>query len=399
MPILAQSLGYPRLGRKSELNEALVGFRKNPTHRITLLSAAARIRRDNWLKQRAAGIDLVPSNDFSLVDHVLDQACLLGCVPEACREPDGSVSMSSYFALAGGGTVVREKGFSLVAEKIESLETKEYFGSGYGYRVPKLSRRQDFQLGSSKPFNEFEEAMRLGIRTKPVLLGPVSFLRLCKCEAAFDPLSLLDRLLPVYEILLRRLSELGAHWVQMDEPALSSELDIGELSAFAKSYQSLAKAAPGLSLLISSDFGCALPNIYSLLEFPIQALHLDVFLLEQELRSILRACPKTLSLSLGVVDGRRDAPNDYRRSLGWIGKATAWLGADRVLVAPTCSLLHCPGGTRQAQGKLDQVATLARLGMDADAPQDGAYLENQRRFEKVERSEDDPKRLRNFTEA
>lgn len=229
------SLGFPRIGRHRELKFALEGFWSGKISETELLETAARLRAENWALQREKGITHIPSNDFSLYDHVLDTAVMVGAIPSLYGWAGGDVSLSNYFAMARGsqseghaGCGHGHEGHSHHGQGVPALEMTKWFDTNYHYMVPEVSEDQHFVLTSQKPVDHFLEAKALGIHTRPVILGPVTFLKLAKArEAAFKPLDLLARLLPVYEELLRRLRAAGADWVQIDEPVAVLDLSEG----------------------------------------------------------------------------------------------------------------------------------------------------------------------------
>ena len=195
----ANNLGYPRIGKGRELKRATEGYWSGRVSAPELEGAAAAIRQANWEAQRDAGIDLIPSNDFSLYDGVLDTIALTGAVPERYRWDGETVDLDTYFAMARGA---QREGLDVTA-----LEMTKWLDTNYHYLVPEFSPGQGFRLGSTKPFDELEQARALGIATKPVLLGPVSFLLLGKTKFhGFHPLDLLDSLLPVSQEVIRRVA-------------------------------------------------------------------------------------------------------------------------------------------------------------------------------------------------
>ncbi|MDY0170504.1 MAG: 5-methyltetrahydropteroyltriglutamate--homocysteine S-methyltransferase, partial [Thermoguttaceae bacterium] len=223
-----------------------------------------------------------------------------------------------------------------------ALEMTKWFDTNYHYLVPELEPDQTFSLGSTKPVDEFLEAKALGIHTRPVLVGPVTYLRMAKSRTAgFRPLELLDGLLGVYEEVLRRLADAGADWVQLDEPSLVVDLDAAERDALAVAYGRLAAAAP-LKLLVAAYFGQLRENLETAVSLPVRALHVDMVRGRDELDAILRALPADKLLSLGVVNGRNVWRTNLQDAVATVQKAAGALGADRVLVGPSCSLLHCP---------------------------------------------------------
>ena len=370
MPILTNNLGFPRIGAHRELKKATEAYWKGELSVAALGQRAAEIRRDNWQLQKDKGIDLIPANDFSLYDQMLDMCCTLGAVPERFDWSGGEVGLETYFAMARGG---RQQGG---AKNAAPLEMTKWFDTNYHYLVPEFHPGQNFRLAFSKPLAEYAEAREQGIETKPVLIGPLSFLLLGKeKEKGFDRLSLLPALLPVYAELLARLAALGAHWVQLDEPCLAMDLSAAQQDAFRQAYGKLAGAAPGLKLLLTTYFGPLGENLELFFGLPAAGYHLDMVNGDRELAAALDALPPTASLSLGVVNGRNIWKNHYRRSLELLEKARERIGGERLMVAPSCSLLHVPvtlanepdlapglqGMLSFAVEKLDELVQLAGL--------------------------------------
>jgi 5-methyltetrahydropteroyltriglutamate--homocysteine methyltransferase len=342
---IASILGYPRIGRSRELKRALEGYWSGRLSSEQLLADTATLKADRWRQQQAAGIQHIPSNDFSLYDHVLDTALTVGAVPARFGWSGAAPELDLMFAMARGS-----KGEVEVAP----LDMTKWFDTNYHYLVPELAADQSFTLASRKPIDEFLEAKALGITTRPVLLGPVTFLRLSKGPAqGGSTLEFLDRLLPVYAELLSELRQAGATWVQIDEPCLSQDVPVEVLEALEHAYQKLGQAAPGLKLLLASYFAGMGGNLATALALPVDAVHLDLVRGASDLDPALQLVPEGMALSLGVVDGHNVWRTDPDRALGQIQRAVAKLGEDRVLVAPSCSLLHVPVSL-EAETGLDQ---------------------------------------------
>ena len=243
--VRSSTIGFPRIGPRRELKKALEGYWSGRVSAADLAAEARALRQANWEFQRRAGIDHIPSGDFSLYDHVLDAAVMIGAIPGRYWEPDGTVSLDSYFAMARGG--------QLGGRPVGALEMTKWFDTNYHYLVPELAVGQRFEANPSKFVDEVHEASKLGIQTRPVLLGPVSFLLLSKRPGSTQTadLSLLPALIDVYEEVLVALVAAGAAWVQIDEPALGLDLPTSTLDAYRPAYDRLADAAPGVRLLVA----------------------------------------------------------------------------------------------------------------------------------------------------
>jgi 5-methyltetrahydropteroyltriglutamate--homocysteine methyltransferase len=336
MPI-ATNLGFPRIGARRELKRALERYWSGQSDQAELEQTAAELRQRHWQLQQAAGLTHVPSNDFSLYDQVLDMATVVGAVPERYGWTGGPVDLDTYFAMARGRPSDEADG------GVTPLEMTKWFNTNYHYLVPEFHRGQSFTLSSTKPIDEFQQAKDEGLHTRPVLIGPVSFLLLGKTrDEAFDQLELLDDLLPVYEQLIQQLVDAGADWIQMDEPFLALDLTDAQREAFTRAYQRLAEAVPGANLLVATYFSDLRDNASTALNLPIAGLHVDLVSGAGQLDDWLDQVPEGLCLSLGVIDGRNIWKSDLSAAIEQVERVSQALGPDRVMVAPSCSLLHVP---------------------------------------------------------
>ena len=334
--VLATNLGFPRLGGQRELKWAIEKYWSGKGSQAEVEKTACELRERHWKLQSDLGLDHIPSNDFSLYDHVLDTSVMLGAVPSRFRESGGLSGLPLYFAMARG---LQNGGAGL---DIPAMEMTKWFDTNYHYMVPEFVPGQEFSLGSQKPVDEFRQAKSLGISTRPVLLGPVSFLLLGKMESGRSPaqLKLLERLLPVYEEVLKSLQKAGANWVQIDEPCLVLDLPEEAPAAFCSAYQRLN--AVGLPLLLASYFGGLRDNLRIALSLPVAALHLDFVRQPEELDTVLKQLPAGMTLSLGVVDGRNIWRTNLDRAFTLVRWAVDKVGQDRAMIGPSCSLLHVP---------------------------------------------------------
>mgnify|MGYP000887242668 CR=1 FL=1 len=389
MSVRIANLGFPRIGTHRQLKKALELYWAHELTLGELRDAARSVRRTSWELQRELGVDFIPSNDFSLYDHVLDTAVMLGAVPSRFRHTGGPVDADTYFAMARG------------AETAKAMEMTKWFDTNYHYIVPELEPDQRFCFGSTKAIDEFTEAKQLGIVTRPVLLGPVSFLMLSKTTTpGLKPLSLLDRIVPIYACVLGRLATAGATSVQIDEPVLALDLDRTATDAFARAYESLAPAAGRLSICLATYFGSLRENLDLALRLPVACVHLDLVRGIDQLKDALARVPHDKSLSLGVVNGRNVWKSRLRDVLGTLEEALRVLGSERLILAPSCSLLHCPVDLRAesdladevrerlafAAQKLEELLVLkTSLNLGRDAVRD-ALEQNEALFERIAQS-------------
>lgn len=330
---LTTNLGFPRIGARRELKLALESHWRGDTPASDLQATARELRARHWALQREAGIDLPPSNDFSLYDQVLDTAFLFDAIPQRYRALADADPLAGYFALARGH---QRDGIDLRA-----LEMTKWFDTNYHYLVPELEAGQRFALRGDKPVAEYLEAKALGIDTRPVLIGPVTFLWLAKTVDDSDRFALLEHLLPAYAQLLEKLHIAGAQWVQIDEPALVLDLPEASRAAFRKAYAALADGVRP-KLLLAGYFGGLGDNLELAASLPVDGMHVDLVRAPEELETVLATLPDDRVLSAGLVDGRNIWRTRLDNALLLARYARTRLGDERLWLAPSCSLLHVP---------------------------------------------------------
>ncbi len=379
----ARNLGFPRMGQQRELKFALERFWSGEMDETTLLEAARELRARHWKLQTDAGISLPPSNDFSLYDHVLDMAVTVGAIPSRFNSVEGPVSLATYFAMVRG------------AKDTAALEMTKWFDTNYHYVVPEFEPEHLYSLRSTKVVDEYLEARALGIETRPVLLGPVSFVLLGKpTSPGVTRAQVLQQILPIYKQLLQRLAAAGADWVQIDEPCLCLDLDAATESRYRDAYAELRATASLPKLLLASYFGGLGPNLDLALSLGVAGIHLDLVRAPEQLEVFLARQVPGIRVSLGLVDGR----NVWRTDLTWarqrVDAAVQALGAERIEIAPSCSLLHSPFDLNAetkldaeirswmafALQKLEEIAILSRAG-NGDDGIEKELAENQRILE------------------
>ncbi|GAA5022181.1 5-methyltetrahydropteroyltriglutamate--homocysteine methyltransferase [Marivirga lumbricoides] len=392
--MLTHILGYPRIGSQRELKKACEQYWSGKISLQELLTAGRNIRQQNWQLQREAGIDLIPSNDFSFYDQVLDMSLTVHAIPKRYRQlvENNNNITDAYFAMA--------RGYQKDELDITAMEMTKWFDTNYHYIVPEFYKNQQFKLFSTKVIDEYEEAKQLNIDTKPVLLGPVSFLLLGKeKEEGFHRIELIENLLPVYLEILTKLEAKGASWIQFDEPFLTLDLSEDEKKAYKYVYDKVKQFFPSLKILISTYFEGLKDNLHLATALPVNALHIDLVRCPEQLNEVLGHCGDKLILSLGVVDGRNIWKNDYQQSLEIINQAVEKLGPERVMIAPSCSLLHSPCDLEYenslneelkqwlsfARQKIDEVVTLKELANIEYLPAENLTQSgNQKTLEKLQ---------------
>lgn len=331
--------GYPRIGSQRELKKACENYWAGKISLERLELTSRQLRKENWSGLQEAGVDLIPSNDFSWYDQVLDMCMTLGVIPSRFKALQQTFANPGcpelYFAMARG---YQKNNFDITA-----LEMTKWFDTNYHYLVPEFESAQQYTLHQPKCVEEFKEALSHGITTKPVLIGPVTFLLCGKIKG--DDLThtrLLEKLLPVYIELLRSLQQAGATWIQLDEPFLVTDLDPATRDLYQAAYTAISQALPALKILLTTYFGALEDNTTLALQLPVHAVHIDLVRAPEQLDAVLAALPADKMLSLGVVDGRNIWKNDYAASVTLIEKAIQQIGEDRVLLGTSCSLLHVP---------------------------------------------------------
>ncbi|HEX5056131.1 MAG TPA: 5-methyltetrahydropteroyltriglutamate--homocysteine S-methyltransferase [Gammaproteobacteria bacterium] len=330
----AHILGYPRIGLRRELKQALETYWRNELDAEDLREAGRKIRRANWRVQREAGLDLVTVGDFSFYDHVLDTSLLLGAVPQRFRPAAGDTDLDIGFRMARGRARAGD------SRETYACEMTKWFDTNYHYIVPELDCDQSFGVSAVQLFDEVREAQAAGYAVKPVVLGPLSWLWLGKAQReSFDRLRLLDRLLPVYAEIFSLLKDLGVEWVQVDEPALVLDLPPAWKQAYESAYNRLQAAGP--KLLLATYFGPLEDNLYLAVRLPVAGLHIDCVRGPEQLSTVLDQLPPYKILSLGVVDGRNVWRTDLATALRLLQPVQARIG-ERLWIGSSCSLLHAP---------------------------------------------------------
>ena len=325
--ITTATIGYPRIGPKRELKKALESFWKGDIKENELQSTAKDLRKKNWEIQKENGIDLITSNDFSFYDQVLDTICLLGAVPDRYNWQGDDVDLKTYFAMARGSQTKELD--------VSALEMTKWFDTNYHYLVPELKSDQKFKISSQKPFEEFKEAQSAGYKTKPVLLGPITFLLLSKSTEGKNTLDLLDNLLPVYLEIVKKLNDLGAEWIQIDEPIFVKDLDLGVVSKIKKTLNAIKEAAGNSKILLTTYFESIDQKVKEeVFASDVDAVHLDLVRGENNFNYI-KDSNKTLSL--GVINGRNIWKSDLTQIINQIKDVKG-----DFIISSSCPLLHTP---------------------------------------------------------
>ena len=337
---LAHTLGFPRIGADRELKKALEAYWKGDIDQAALRQTGRELRARHWQVQKDAGIELLPVGDFAWYDQMLAHSAAMGVVPArfaGSLGSDGRPTLDTLFAMArGSGACCNAQ----ATEAQHALELTKWFDTNYHYLVPEFSAEQRFLLSWEQLFEEVDEALALGHKVKPVLIGPLTYLWLGKAKGqAFDKLDLLERLLPVYGEIFSRLARQGVEWVQIDEPILCLDLPQEWKNAFERAYHILQYSP--LKKLLATYFGGLDDNLGLAAGLPVDGLHVDLVRAPEQLPAVLDRVPTYKVLSLGVVDGRNVWRCDLNHALVLLRQAQRRFGAN-LWVAGSCSLLHSP---------------------------------------------------------
>lgn len=330
------NLGFPRIGAKRELKFALESYWKGESTRDALKAQGAELRRRHWRNQ--ASLDLVPVGDFAFYDQVLDMSFTLGNLPERVKGFEGDV-LDNYFRVARGRSALNAEHAACCGAGVAAGEMTKWFDTNYHYIVPEFTADTTFQLDASRLLDQLAEARYQGVKAKPVIIGPVTYLSLGKAKDHSNKLDLLERLLPAYAELLDTLVAQGIEWVQVDEPILVTELDADWKHAFNTAYHQLK--ASKAKLLLTTYFGQLQENLHLAANLPVAGLHIDAINGQDDIRPLLNLLPSHKVLSLGVINGRNIWKTDLNATLDWLEPVAQRLG-ERLWIAPSCSLLHVP---------------------------------------------------------
>ena len=334
--VTAHNLGFPRIGTKRELKFALEAYWKGQSSRHELNALGVQLRQRHWESQ--SSLDLVPVGDFSFYDQVLDMSFTVGNLPERVRGFHGD-AIDSYFRVARGRSAPNVEDHGACCGGVQAGEMTKWFDTNYHYIVPEFSAATKFSLDASRLLEQLAQARSLGVKAKPVIVGPVTYLWVGKAKDGSDKLALLERLLPVYAQLLDTLAAAGVEWVQIDEPVLVTELNADWKHAFNLAYHQIK--ASRVKLLLATYFGQLQENLHLASTLPVAGLHLDAVNAREEVIPLLNLLPSHKVLSLGVIDGRNIWKTDLNAALDWLEPLHKGLG-DRLWIAPSCSLLHVP---------------------------------------------------------
>lgn len=325
-------IGYPRIGSLRELKFASEKYFKGEISSEELRETARKLRYENLEVQRESGIDLIPSNDFSFYDGMLDTAVLLNALPERYADL-GLSELDTYFAAARG--YQGEKG------DVKALAMKKWFNTNYHYMVSELCDDTDIKLVGSKPFDLFAEAQQNGVTTKPVIIGAYTFLKLSRFTGAKKAEDFAEKTAAAYAEILSRFAAENAEWIQLDEPCLVMDMDESDKKLFVGLYEKILGSKGNLKVLLQTYFGDVRDCYSDICKLPFDGVGLDFVEGKKTIDLILqKGFPKDKVLFAGVVNGKNIWRNNYAKTLEIIGKIT--LNCGEIVLNTSCSLLHVP---------------------------------------------------------
>ncbi|WP_256757778.1 5-methyltetrahydropteroyltriglutamate--homocysteine S-methyltransferase [Cohnella sp. WQ 127256] len=356
-------LGYPRIGADREWKKALESFWSGKLEESQFQDQLQEIRLNHLRKQQEKGIDLIPVNDFSYYDHVLDTAAMFGIIPKRFPYEGGVVPLSVYYGIARG------------TKDAAASEMTKWFNTNYHYIVPELDGAVPV-ITENKPLIAYREAKeKLGIEGKPVIIGPLTFLKLSKGYSASETDVWLERLLPLYIQILRELALEGVQWVQIDEPIVVTKISAEDVRRLKTIYETISAAVPELNIMLQTYFE-SVENYSEVIALPVKGIGLDfVHGLSSNLAAIKQlGFPADKVLGVGIIDGRGIWKASLRDKLALLEELTGFVASDRLIVQSSCSLLHVPvtsqneskllpelkGALAFAVEKLDEVALLTK---------------------------------------
>jgi len=391
-------IGYPRIGASRELKFAVEKYFKGEIGSEELSRIGADLRSAHWNVQKVHGVDFIPSNDFSFYDHVLDTAVLFNLIPDRYRALELD-SLDTYFAMA--------RGYQGPRGDVKPLAMKKWFNTNYHYLVPEIDDTAQIQVAGSKIFDEFEEAKRQQLETKPVLVGAFTLLKLAKFTGGKRVEHVIADIVRAYQDVLNRLGKLGARWIQLDEPYLVTDLTPEDIRLFTEIYRPLLSAKNGVKVLVQTYFGDVRDCYKTLQTLPFDSIGLD-FVEGTQTLSLLReyGFAEDKTLFAGITNGRNIWTSRYAAALQTIQDIQRY--ARNVVIGTSCSLLHVPYSVKRetrlseeytrhfafAEEKLRELSELKRILSSVSPFETEWYKRNEERFAGVRCVPDESVRAR-----
>ena len=382
--MLTSVVGYPRIGENRELKFASEKYFKGEIDAAELENVAMSLRAEHIRSQKEAGVDFIPSNDFSFYDCLLDTAVLCGIVPKRYKEL-GLSELDTYFAMARG--YQGEKG------DVKALAMKKWFNTNYHYIVPEIEDETEVKLSGSRIFDEYDEAKDCGTETKPVIIGAYTLLALCRYTGTKTREDYIDAVIGTYMSIIEGLAERGAEWIQFEEPSLVRDLDENDKAFLVRLYQGILAGKGDVKVLLQTYYGDVRDVYETITTLPFDGIGLD-FIEGKETLDLIEKIgfPVDKVLFAGLVNGKNIWRNRYTKTLNTIALLRG-KGID-VVLSTSCSLLHVPytlAGEEKlsaehkkylafAKEKLVELSEIAKLADAPDSETSTAYEENEKLF-------------------
>ena len=325
-------IGFPRVGKLRELKFASEKYFRGEVSKTELKKTALEIRTENWKRQKEYGIHYISSNDFSYYDGMLDTAVLLNAVPE-CYKNLHLDELDTYFAMA--------RGYQGEAGDVPALAMKKWFNTNYHYMVPELDASTKIALSGTKPFDEFLEAKEQGLLTKPVIIGPFTFLKLARYQARTKAADFTKDICAAYGTILTKFQELGAEWVQFDEPALVTDMTKDDINLVENLYNGILQQKGSVKVLLQTYFGDIRDCYETVLKLDFDGIGLD-FIEGRKAMELVKqyGFPKEKVLFAGIINGKNIWKSNYKKVIEQIKEIKEY--AENVVLSTSCSLLHVP---------------------------------------------------------
>lgn len=377
-------IGYPRVGKLRELKFWTESYFRKEISSHELLNNSKELREEQWQLQKDLKINYIPSNDFSFYDIMLDTVVLLNAIPNKYKELKLN-ALDTYFAMA--------RGYQGENGDVKALSMKKWFNTNYHYIVPELYDYTKIKLNGEKPFLEYLEAKEIGIKTKPVIMGGFTFLKLAKYQGKKKINDYVDDIVDSYVNILNKFNEIGVELVQIDEPILVTDLTKGEIRLFISIYKRILKNKGNVKILLQTYFGDIRDCYKEIMELDFDAVGLDFIEGKQSMDLISRyGFPKEKVLFAGIVNGKNIWRCNYKKDLELLHSIEEIV--DKVVINTSCSLLHVPYTLENetkvsndiikhfsfAKEKLNELNDLSSLASYNNIEKNKIYIENQKIF-------------------
>ncbi len=381
-------IAYPRIGEDRELKFWTEDYFDGNLSKETLESSARELREKQWRQLAASGIDFIPSNDFSFYDGMLDMAVLLNAIPEAYQSL-GLDELDTSFAMA--------RGYQGAEGDVKALPMKKWFNTNYHYIVPLLEDNTELKLNSEKIFEHYHEALAVGIKSRPVIIGAFTFLKLADYSGSKNIEDFVEDVIRVYTDIFAGLNKSGVEWLQIDEPILVTDLDEKDIDIFSRIYSGLIKNKGRLNILLQTYFGDIRDCFSEVSTLGFDGIGLDFVEGQESLRLVKeQGFPENTLLFAGIVNGKNIWKNSYENSMASLSELSKYVEKNNIVINTSCSLLHVPytlkneeklpGNCKEhfafAEEKLTELAELKELFTRDNYADSEIYQDNLALFKK-----------------